>query len=597
VIVLGISAFYHDSAAVLVRDGVLVAAAQEERFSRIKHDSNFPFEAITYCLNEANIGLSEIDYVGYYEKPILTFDRLLETYLAFAPSGFKSFVTSLPIWVKEKIFLKKTILESLQDLNRGPISEEKLLFGFHHHSHAASSFYPSPFKSAAILVMDGVGEWATTTMAQGNGKDISLIKEIRFPHSLGLLYSAFTYYLGFKVNEGEYKVMGLAPYGQPKYKNLIYSNLIDVKEDGSFRLNMEYFNYCTGLTMTNSRLDALFGGHLPRRKGEKLDNRHMDIARSVQEVVEEVVLRIANNLRKETGEKNLCMAGGVALNCVANGKILRSSTFEHIWIQPASGDAGGALGVALSINHLFNYKPREIPDGIDGMQGTYLGPKYKNSQIEMVLKKYEAVYKVMDEKEVVTLAVSAVSEGKILGWFQGRMEFGPRSLGNRSILGDARSESMQRTINMKIKYREGFRPFAPAVLAEQANKFFHIDCKSPYMLLVADVHKERLKALSFESENLQGLDKLKASRSDIPSVTHVDNSARVQTVHHETNPKFHQLLTKYEKQTGYGVLINTSFNIRDEPIVCSPEDAYKCFMGTELDILIINNIVLLKEEQ
>ena len=594
---LGISAFYHDSAAVLVRDGVLVAAAQEERFSRIKHDSNFPFEAITYCLNEANIGLSEIDYVGYYEKPILTFDRLLETYLAFAPSGFKSFVTSLPIWVKEKIFLKKTILESLQDLNRGPISEEKLLFGFHHHSHAASSFYPSPFKSAAILVMDGVGEWATTTMAQGNGKDISLIKEIRFPHSLGLLYSAFTYYLGFKVNEGEYKVMGLAPYGQPKYKNLIYSNLIDVKEDGSFRLNMEYFNYCTGLTMTNSRLDALFGGHLPRRKGEKLDNRHMDIARSVQEVVEEVVLRIANNLRKETGEKNLCMAGGVALNCVANGKILRSSTFEHIWIQPASGDAGGALGVALSINHLFNYKPREIPDGIDGMQGTYLGPKYKNSQIEMVLKKYEAVYKVMDEKEVVPLAVSALSEGKILGWFQGRMEFGPRSLGNRSILGDARSESMQRTINMKIKYREGFRPFAPAVLAEQANKFFHIDCKSPYMLLVADVHKERLKALSSESANLQGLDKLKASRSDIPSVTHVDNSARVQTVHHETNPKFHQLLTKYEKQTGYGVLINTSFNIRDEPIVCSPEDAYKCFMGTELDILIINNIVLLKEEQ
>jgi carbamoyltransferase len=399
------------------------------------------------------------------------------------------------------------------------------------------------------------------------------------------------------VNEGEYKVMGLAPYGQPKYKDVISRNLIDVKEDGSFWLNMEYFNYCTGLTMTNSRFDALFGGHLPRGKEEKLENRHMDIARSVQEVVEEVVLRIVKNLSKETGEKNLCMAGGVALNCVANGKVLRSSTFERLWIQPASGDAGGALGVALSINHLFSDKPREIPDGIDGMQGTYLGPQYENSQIEMVLKRYEAVYKVMNEKEVVPLAVSALSEGKILGWFHGRMEFGPRSLGNRSILGDARFESMQRTINMKIKYREGFRPFAPAVLAEQAKEFFHIDCKSPYMLLVADVHKERLKSLPSEEENLQGLDKLKASRSDIPSVTHVDNSARVQTVHHETNPKFHQLLTEYEKQTGYGVLINTSFNIRDEPIVCSPEDAYKCFMGTELDVLIMNNIVLLKEEQ
>lgn len=596
-IVLGISAFYHDSAAVLVRDGVLVAAAQEERFSRIKHDSEFPYEAITYCLNEANIGFSEIDYVGYYEKPILTFDRLLETYLAFAPSGFKSFVTSLPIWVKEKIFLKKTILESLQSLDKGPISEEKLLFGFHHHSHAASSFYPSPFESAAILVMDGVGEWATTTMAQGNGKDISLIKEIRFPHSLGLLYSAFTYYLGFKVNEGEYKVMGLAPYGQPKYKDVIYKNLIDVKEDGSFRLNMEYFNYCTGLTMTNSRFDTLFDGHLPRGKGEKLEKRHMDIARSVQEVIEEVVLRIVKNLSKETGEKNLCMAGGVALNCVANGKILRSSTFERLWIQPASGDAGGALGVALAINHLFSDKPREIPSGIDGMQGAYLGPQYENDQIELILKKYQAVYKVLDENEVVSLAVSALDEGKVLGWFQGRMEFGPRSLGNRSIIGDARFESMQRAINMKIKYREGFRPFAPAVLSEQADKFFHIDCKSPYMLLVADVHKERIKTLSSEEKNLQGLDKLNASRSDIPSVTHVDNSARVQTVHNETNPKFHQLLTEYEKQTGYGVLINTSFNIRDEPIVCSPEDAYKCFMGTELDVLIMNNIVLLKEEQ
>lgn len=596
-IVLGISSFYHDSAAVLVKDGVLLAAAQEERFSRIKHDASFPFEATTYCLNQAEIDLSGIDYVGYYEKPILTFDRLLETYLALAPSGFKSFVTSLPIWVKEKILLKDTILKSLQSLNRGSISRDKLLFGYHHHSHAASAFYPSPFKSAAILVMDGVGEWATTTMAQGNEKDISLIKEIRFPHSLGLLYSAFTYYLGFKVNEGEYKVMGLAPYGLPKYKDIIYRNLIDVKEDGSFLLAMKYFNYHSGLTMTNSRFDTLFGGHSPRGKRDKLERRHMDIARSIQEVIEEVILLIIKNLRKETGEKNLCMAGGVALNCVANGKILRSSIFERLWIQPASGDAGGALGVALSINYLFSDKPRETPNALDGMQGAFLGPQYDNTQIEVILKKHEAVYRILDEKEVLSLAVSALSQGKVLAWFQGRMEFGPRSLGNRSILGDARFESMQRAINMKIKYREGFRPFAPAVLSEQAEKFFHLDCESPYMLLVADVHSDRLKNLSSEEENLQGFDKLKVMRSDIPSVTHVDNSARIQTVHHETNPKFHQLLTEYEKQTGFGILINTSFNIRDEPIVCSPEDAYKCFMGTELDVLVMNNIILLKEEQ
>lgn len=599
-IVLGLSAFYHDSAAALVRDGKIIAAAQQERFSRDKNDSTFPAEAAAYCLDEAGVSLDEVDYAAFYDKPLLTFDRLLETYIAFAPSGFKSFVKAIPIWVKEKILQKSLLVKGLNGLDRGTLSEDKMLFGFHHHSHAASAFYPSPFDEAAVLVMDGVGEWATTSFGIGRGRELSLEKEIRFPHSLGMLYSAFTYYLGFKVNEGEYKVMGLAPYGEPKYIDAILENLIDIKEDGSYKLNMQYFNYCTGLTMTNSRFDALFGGP-PRNPAEPLNQKHMDLARSVQVVTEEIVLRLVENLHKETGQKNLCMAGGVALNCVANGRLLREGPFENIWIQPAAGDAGSALGVALAVaNEMAGTEDPKVPavNGHDAMQGSYLGPSFDIHQVRAVLDDYQANYReISDEKELMALTAKALADEKVVGWFQGRMEFGPRALGNRSILGDPHSSRMQKLLNLKIKYREGFRPFAPAVLNEDVGEYFDLDADSPYMLLVAPVAEKHHRALTTDDQSRLGLDKLNVVRSDIPAVTHVDYSARVQTVHPDTNPRFYNLIQAFKKKTGRGLLVNTSFNVRDEPVVCSPDDAYRCFMATEMDMLVMGDCVLMKEEQ
>ena len=596
-IILGISAFYHDSAAALIRDGAVVAAAQEERFTRRKYHAGFPANAIAFCLDEADVTLADVDYVGFYDKPLLTFNRLLETYLAFAPRGFASFVRAIPVWVREKILQKRLLLKGLNGLGRGETTEDRILFGFHHHSHAASAFYPSPFDDAAILVMDGVGEWATTSLGRASGNTVEMMKEIRFPHSLGMLYSAFTYYLGFKVNDGEYKVMGLAPYGEPKFVQTIYDNLIDAKEDGSFRLNMEYFSYCTGLTMTNGRFDRLFGAP-PRKADTPLSQRDMDLAHSIQVVTEELVLKLCRNLHQETGLKNLCMAGGVALNCVANGRVMREGPFENIWIQPASGDAGASLGVALAIAHTMGgIERKRVNGGRDGMAGCYLGPAFSPAQMRETLESYGAVYEELPEDTLVELVARELAAEKVVGWFQGRMEFGPRALGNRSILGDARSTRMQRLLNMKIKYRESFRPFAPVVLREDLAEYFDMDCDSPYMMLVAPVREARRRPLSSDDQALRGLDQLNATRSDIPAITHVDYSARVQTVHADTNPRFHRLLETFKRNTDCAVLVNTSFNVRDEPIVCSPADAYRCFMATEMDMLVLGNFVLFKERQ
>ena len=592
--ILGISALYHDSAAALVEDGTIVAAAQEERFSRKKHDSRFPEHAIRYCLSEGGIGMRDVDRVVFYDKPFLKFERLLETYLAFAPHGIRSFAMAIPLWLREKLFLKDLLHKDFRKLDGAEDWNQQLLFSEHHLSHAASAFFPSPFEEAIILTMDGVGEWATTSAAIGRGNRLEVIKEIHFPHSLGLLYSAMTYYTGFKVNSGEYKVMGLAPYGEPKYADLIFKHLIDVKADGSFRLDLSYFNYCTGLTMTNGKFDALFGGP-PRTPDQLLTQRHMDLAASIQAVTEEVMLRLTRSLRKETGIPNLCLAGGVALNCVANGKILRDGQFDHIFVQPAAGDAGGALGAALGAYHLQMGQKRVVNG--DAMRGSYLGPVFAQSDIESRLRSSGAKFKVLEDSELVETCADDLSKGKALGWFQGRMEFGPRALGNRSILGDPRSPTMQKTLNLKVKYRESFRPFAPSVLRERVSDWFEISGDSPYMLLVADVVKDRRREMTVEEKQLFGIDKLNVPRSEIPAVTHVDYSARIQTVHNQTNPRYHALLSAFERKTGCPVLVNTSFNVRGEPIVGVPEDAFRCFMGTELDTLAVGNCYLRKEDQ
>ena len=594
-IVLGISAYYHDSAATLVRDGEIIAAAQEERFTRAKNYSGFPSRAVSYCLDEAGVSLNELDLVGFYDKPLLTFDRLLETYLAFWPRGRASFAESIPVWVKEKLFQHTTIIKELNNLDRGVVKEEKLRFGFHHHSHAASAFLPSPFDSAAVLVVDGVGEWATTSFGVGKGGEVNLLREIQFPHSLGLLYAAFTAYLGFKINDGEYKVMGLAPYGEPKYVQTIYDNLIDLREDGSFRMDMDYFNYCTGLTMTNPKFWSLFGGQPPREDGTPLSQRDMDIARSIQAVAEEIILRLGRTVHAETGEANLCMAGGAALNCVANGRLHREGPFERIWVQPAAGDAGGSLGIALALSALEDGKrPR---GALDGMLGSYLGPSYDKAEMLSLLTKAGAVYHELDETDLIAKTAQALKNENVVGWFQGRMEFGPRALGNRSILGNPGSAKMQSLLNRKIKYRESFRPFAPAVLAEKADEYFNLDVESPYMLLVTDVLEKHRRKLPDEEKKLRGLERLNIVRSTLPAVTHVDYSSRIQTVHEETNPKFHRLLQKFDEITGCPIVVNTSFNVRDEPIVCSPEDAYACFLRTEMDVLVLGNLILYKHEQ
>lgn len=595
--VLGISAYYHDSAAALTVNGAIVAAAQEERFTRLKHDSAFPERAIQYCLAEGHIKLGQVDYVVFYDKPFLKFERLLETYLAFAPRGFSSFRVAIPVWLKEKLFQKNLLARELRRLDPGFETETKLRFSEHHVSHAASAFFPSPFSEALILTMDGVGEWATTSVALGKDNSLEVIKELHFPHSLGLLYSAFTYYAGFKVNSGEYKLMGLAPYGQPKYAPQILDHLIDLKADGTFRLNQNYFNYCTGLTMTNSRFDDLFGQ--PARKPEQLLTQfHMDVAASIQAVTEESVLRMTRSLATETGMRNLCLAGGVALNCVANGKILRDGRFENIWIQPASGDAGGALGAALALNHIHLKQPRTIRSGADAMKGSYLGPRFEQAEVERRLIAAGARFEVMSEEVLLSATTDALVAGKAVGWFQGRMEFGPRALGGRSILGDPRSPTMQKTLNLKVKYRESFRPFAPSILAEHVGEWFELDApESPYMLLVAGVLKSRRREMATEEQALFGIDKLNVPRSEIPAVTHVDYSARIQTVHAETNPRYHALLTRFYEKTGCPVLVNTSFNIRGEPIVCTPEDAFRCFMGSEIEVLVVENCFLKKEDQ
>ncbi|WP_424361091.1 carbamoyltransferase family protein [Methylocystis parvus] len=595
-LILGISAFYHDSAAAIVRDGEIVAAAQEERFTRVKHDSAFPENAVRYCLAAAGATGSEVDHVVFYEKPFLKFERLLETYLAFAPKGFESFRKAMPLWIGEKIFQRDIIAKALKAVDLDLAKDEKLLFSEHHFSHAASAFYPSPFERAVVLTMDGVGEWTTTSVARGDGSNLSIFKEIHFPHSLGLLYSALTYYTGFKVNSGEYKVMGLAPYGEPKFAKLMLDELIDVKADGSFRLNLDYFDYCTALKMTNDRFDELFGA--PARKPEeRLDQRHMDLAASVQAVTEEVVLRLTRALAAETGEKNLCLAGGVALNCVANGKVLRDGSFDNIFVQPAAGDAGGALGAALAAYHHQKQQPRHVTPGKDGMKGSYLGPSYDQAEIEKRLGSVGAEYAVLDDDALIEATVEALVAGQAVGWHQGRMEFGPRALGGRSILGDPRSPTMQKALNLKVKFRESFRPFAPSVLRERVAEWFELDCDSPYMLLVANVRPEHCRTMSADEQALFGIDKLNVPRSDIPAVTHVDYSARVQTVHADTNPRYHRLLTRFEAATGCPVLINTSFNVRGEPIVSTPEDAFRCFMGSDIEFLAVGNCVLRKNEQ
>jgi len=594
--ILGISAFYHDSAAALVRDGEIVSAAQEERFTRKKHDSRFPSNAVEYCLSQEGVGLSDVDFVAFYDKPFLKFERLLETYVAFAPRGLRSFAMAMPLWVREKLFQKNLLHNELKQFSKEFDWEHRLLFAEHHQSHAASAFYPSPFEDAVILTMDGVGEWATTSVALGSGNKLEIIKEIHFPHSLGLLYSAFTYYTGFKVNSGEYKVMGLAPYGSPRFAKQILDHVIDLKADGSFRLNLDYFNYCTGLTMTNSKFDALFGG--PRRKPEELlTQRQMDLAASVQVVLEEVVLRMTRALAAETGKKNLCLAGGVALNCVANGRLLRDGQFEKIWIQPAAGDAGGALGAALAAYHSFKGQPRKTNRCCDNMKGSYLGPEFPQTEIEWHLTAAGAKYIVLGDDELLDACADALESEKAVGWFQGRMEFGPRALGGRSILGDARSPKMQSMLNLKVKFRESFRPFAPSVLREHVCEWFELDQDSPYMLLVANVREQRRKPMTEAEQGLFGIEKLNVPRSDIPAVTHVDYSARIQTVHKETNPRYHALIQRFNERTGCPVIVNTSFNVRGEPIVGTPEDAFRCFMGTDMEVLAIGNCFLRKEDQ
>lgn len=594
--ILGLSAYYHDSAACLVVDGEIVAAAQEERFTRKKHDAGFPLYAIRYCLDEAKIGPSELDYVVFYDKPFLKFERLFETYLAFAPRGFKSFATSLPVWLKDKLFQKRLIKEAFEDGFGNDVDwYSKLLFSEHHLSHAASAFFPSPFEEAAVLTMDGVGEWTTTSLALGSGNNLEVQKEIHFPHSLGLLYSAFTYYTGFKVNSGEYKVMGLAPYGDPKYVNLIKDNLIDIKEDGSFHMDMSYFNYCTDLTMTNDKFADLFGGPARESEGE-LTQREMDLAASVQAVTEEVVIKLAKGIRQSTGQKNLCLAGGVALNCVANGKLMRENIFDNIWIQPAAGDAGGAIGAALCAYYLMLKQKRSV-NNVDSMKGSYLGPEYAQHDIEQRLKAAGAIFTVVSEADMIAETAKALADGNAVGWHQDRMEFGPRALGGRSIIADPRSPSVQKQLNLKVKYRESFRPFAPSVLREHVGEWFDLDVDSPYMLLVADVHKNKQREMSAEQKNLFGIEKLNVPRSEIPAVTHVDYSARIQTVHEETNPKYFKLLNKFYEITGCPVIVNTSFNVRGEPIVNTPEDAFHCMMGTEMDFLAVGNCILKKGDQ
>ena len=594
--ILGISAFYHDSAAALVEDGEIVAAAQEERFTRIKHDARFPTNAVAWCLEQAGAGAETIDHIAFYDKPFLKFERLLETYVAFAPKGFRSFRMALPLWLKEKLFQKRLLRDELAKQAPDFDWESRLLFAEHHQSHAARAFFPSPFDEAVVLTMDGVGEWATTSAGVGRGNRLAIEREIHFPHSLGLLYSAFTAYTGFKVNAGEYKVMGLAPYGEPKYAQTILDNLIDLKDDGSFRLDLGYFDYCTGLTMTNSRFDALFGGP-PRDPDSLIGQRDMDLAASIQAVLDEAVLRLTRSLAAETGLRNLCLAGGVALNCVANGKVLRDAAFDAVWIQPAAGDAGGALGAALCAYHLFEGRDRTASGTGDAMKGSYLGPEYAQDEIERRLEAAGARFTVLDDHALLAACAGALADGKALGWFQGRMEFGPRALGARSILGDARSPTMQSVLNLKVKYRESFRPFAPAVLREDVAEWFELDGDSPYMLLVADVAEAHRRAVSEAEQALFGIDRLNIPRSDIPAVTHVDNSARIQTVHGETNPRFHALISRFKDLTGCPVLVNTSFNVRGEPIVCTPEDAFRCFMGTDIELLAVGNCLLAKADQ
>ncbi|MBT5551186.1 MAG: carbamoyltransferase [Nitrospina sp.] len=593
--ILGVSGFYHDSAAALVSEGCITAAAQEERFTRKKHDSGFPRNAIAYCLEEGGINHDQLDFVVFYDKPLLKFERLLETYLSFAPKGFQSFRMALPLWVREKLFQKDLLKKEFQKIAPKVEWKDRILFSEHHMSHAASAFFPSPFEDAVVLTMDGVGEWATTSVARGHRNNLEVLKEIHFPHSLGLLYSAFAYYIGFKVNSGEYKVMGLAPYGEPKWRDKILNHLIDIKEDGSFRLDLSYFDYCTGLTMTNKKFDDLFGGP-PRTPEDELTQRHMDLAASVQAVTEEVVIRLTRGLAAEDSSKNLCLAGGVALNCLANGKVLRDGRFQNIWIQPAAGDAGGALGAALNGYYHFLGNDRNAGGNGDAMQGALLGPSFDTEEIERRLLKAQAKFIVLEEPELIEATARELSDGKAVGWFQGRMEFGPRALGNRSILADPRSPTTQKTLNLKVKFRESFRPFAPSVLREDAGDWFELDTDSPYMMLIADVKKSRLKSASEKNEPI-GFEKLNVVRSDIPAVTHVDCSARVQTVHKETNPRYHALISRFKELTGCPVIVNTSFNVRGEPIVCTPEDAFRCFMGTDIDVLVAGNCFLKKEEQ
>jgi len=609
--ILGISAYYHDAGVALIKDEEIIAAVQEERFTRKKQDDRFPKESIKYCLKEAGISLEDIDYIAFYDKPFIKFERLLETYLTEAPKGFQSFLISIPIWIKDKLFLKETLSREFKELflEINPdkakeakvfknIIQNKFMFGEHHQSHAASAFYPSPFEEAAILTIDGVGEWATTSLAYGKNNKIEFLKEINFPHSLGLLYSAFTYYTGFKVNSGEYKVMGLAPYGKPKYVDIIKEHIIDIKEDGSYKLDMSYFNYTSGLTMTSKKFHDLFGAP-PRESEGALTQKEMDLAASIQEITEEVMLKLARYAQKVTGSKNLCLAGGVALNCVANGKLLREHIFKDIWIQPAAGDAGGALGGAYSVYYQELEYPRTInPADLDKMKGAYLGPKFSDDEIRIYLDSVGAIYShIVDEDELIERVSDALAFNNVVGWHYDRMEFGPRSLGHRSIIGDPRSQEMQTTMNLKIKYRESFRPFAPSVLAEKVNEWYELESISPYMLLVAPVKKSRQIKMSKEQENLFGIEKLNIPRSDIPAVTHVDYSARIQTVHKETNLRYHKLISKFEEKTGCATIVNTSFNVRGEPIVCTPEDSYRCFMRTEMDMLVIDNFLLQKNEQ
>ena len=595
--ILGISAFYHDSAAALIIDGEIISAAQEERFSRKKHDSRYPFNAVEFVLNHSNLKLSQIDYIVFFEKPFLKFERLLETYLAFAPKGFASFCMSMPIWLREKLFQKNFLFERLKEHDKNFEDINKIYFSEHHYSHAASAFYPSPFKDAAILTIDGVGEWATTTVAVAKDNEIKILKEIYFPHSIGLLYSAFTYYTGFKVNSGEYKVMGLAPYGEAKYKDIILKELIDLKEDGSFRLNMKYFNYATGLTMINEKFTNLFGKKVRNPKKDLLTQFHMDIASSIQAVIEEIILKLVTSISKEIKSRNLCMAGGVALNCVANGKILKNNIFENIWLQPAAGDAGGSLGAALAFWYQELSNKRNPSLTHDEMKGSYLGPSFDDQQVENTLKSLNAKYERHSEENLISLIANELKNEKTIGWFQGRMEFGPRALGARSIIADPRSDKMQKELNLKVKFRESFRPFAPSVLREDLNDWFELNSDSPYMLLVADVKKNIQIPMNENEKKLFGIDKLNIKRSTIPAVTHVDYSARIQTVHKETNPKYYKLIKKFKEITNCSVLVNTSFNVRGEPIVCTIEDAFKCFMGTNLDILVCENFILYKDKQ